>query len=212
MNTLPEFPPRRGSATQQPASGYPRRGQPVAQTSVDSDLPRRGKPVGEPTAPPRRLPPDRDDLPPCRPGSDGRPAADANDDLPPRRGQPVPKTDEDKTVNNPPTRRYPDSSAPAPVTPPSQVPAAPVDENKTDHAGSKSATLASNSDAAEMESILKMIEAKIPQLNLSAPDLHKLASLICSLGKRVSILAQAQDAAGTHPSTHDQGDEPEPED
>lgn len=69
MNTPPEFPPRRGSTTQQPASGYPRRGQPVAQTSVDSDLPRRGKPVGEPTAPPRRPPLDPADLPPRCPGS-----------------------------------------------------------------------------------------------------------------------------------------------
>jgi hypothetical protein len=65
----PESPPRRGSTTQQPASGYPRRGQPSERPDVDDDLPRRDKPAREPVTPPRQPSADRNDLPPRRPGS-----------------------------------------------------------------------------------------------------------------------------------------------
>ena len=55
MSTDPDFLPRRGgSNTQQPASGYPRRGHPVDQPDVDDDVSKRGTPATVPTAPPRR--------------------------------------------------------------------------------------------------------------------------------------------------------------
>ena len=47
--------------------------------------------------------------------------------------------------------------------------------------------------AAEIEGILKMLEAHITDSDLSARDLHTLASLIFILGKSVSRLAKGMD-------------------
>jgi hypothetical protein len=57
-----------------------------------------------------------------------------------------------------------------------------------------------------------MLEAKITELDISASDLHKLASLTSILGQHVSALAEQKDRAGTRTSARsDAGEPPEPE-
>jgi hypothetical protein len=59
-----------------------------------------------------------------------------------------------------------------------------------------------------MESIVKMIEAKFTELDLSARDLHTLASLIFMLGQHVSSLARQMDEAGKRTSARNNPDAP----
>jgi len=99
MNPKPEtnvYPPRRGGSTAPtPASGYPRRGQPVERPNVD-DPPKRGERATESNTPPRRPQPAGDGLPPRRPGSaPARPTADSDEkaDLPPSRRADTPTHD-----------------------------------------------------------------------------------------------------------------------
>lgn len=59
-----------------------------------------------------------------------------------------------------------------------------------------------------MEIILKLFEAKISTLDISARDLHTLASLIAMLGIHVSGLAKAKDEAGKGTSVRPHADDP----
>ena len=210
------YPPRRGgSGDQTPTSAQPGRGQPVEQARVDDHLPRRGKPATDPTAPPRRPHPDSDDLPSRRaqPVQQHREVADAES---PRRGGPLsvstatPRRSERAVeADDPPLRRTSTSiSAPQSRPPQAASPAAPADEVATAEGGSKGTTFTTGSDASEMEVILKMFEAKISTLDVSARDLHTLASLIAMLGLHVSRLAKQKDEAGKHSSVHNKADNP----
>jgi hypothetical protein len=137
MQTNPDsdaYPPKRGTGAnaQSRPPEYQRRGQPTRDADRDESS-RRDRPISEPTAPPRRMPPEvrPSDLPPRR-GQPREEPDDAaldhpkrdkpiqeqvapnrgSDSLPPRRGRPAQEPDDLESVEYP--RRGQPTTDPAP--------------------------------------------------------------------------------------------------
>ena len=222
-NIIPnEYPRRRPSAAGNNANvEYPRRGRAAEQVQADDEMPQPGKPVTGPTAPgrPARVP-DKDDPPPRR-GQPVQRHREVTGTEHPRRGGPSPvsaatpqRSERAVKVDDPPFRRT-RASASAPRSGPLQAtsPVAAAKEVETAKGGSAEVTFTTGRDAAELEIILKMVEQKITDLDISARDLHTLASLFAMAGSHVSSLAKQKEEAGKGTSLRPHADDPpEPED
>jgi hypothetical protein len=227
--------PRRDSTAHRSASEYPRRGRPVDQPGEPVQYPNRGKPIAAPLAPRRQIRrDDADDDPPMRPArlpDRGDPPArrgqsveqrvEGTETEAPRRGGPSPASaatprpsgQADEADAPPLPRTGTPASEPGPRPTRASAPVGPAKQAEPAEGGPAGTTFTTGGDAAEIEDILKLLESRITELNLSARDLHTLASLTAMLGLRVSSLAKQKDEAGKSTGLHPHADDPpEPED
>lgn len=222
--------PRRDSTAHRSASDYPGRGRPADQPGEPVEYPKRAKPAAEPPAPRRHIARDADnDDPPMRPAR--VPSTGA---LPPRRGQPIqqdeavagteyphrgkplpaPVASPRRSVQTidagapPSPHRSTPASAPGPRPAQASAPAAPAKQAELAGGGPAGSTYTTGSDAAELEIILKMFETKVSTLEITARDLHTLASLISMLGQHVSRLAKEKEEIAKRASGHANAEEP----